>query len=222
MAEVQDRRELILSTAAEMFARKGLRATTVRAIADAVGMLSGSLYHHFPSKDAILDAVLTRYLDAIRSRYAAVLASGKSPAERLHDLVVTSLEVAEEQPHATAIYQNEAQYLRDTPSFHEIQSAVAEVQRAWVQVIEAGVADGSFRDDIPPRVFYRLVRDAVWLSIRWHRPGGPYSTQQLAEDVTSLFLHGFATSPVGRMPPPRAAKKANGSVKGTRVRAKKA
>jgi TetR/AcrR family transcriptional regulator, cholesterol catabolism regulator len=222
MAEVQDRRELILSTAAEMFARKGLRATTVRAIADAVGMLSGSLYHHFPSKDAILDAVLTPYLDAIRSRYAAVLASGKSPAERLHDLVVTSLEVAEEQPHATAIYQNEAQYLRDTPSFHEIQSAVAEVQRAWVQVIEAGVADGSFRDDIPPRVFYRLVRDAVWLSIRWHRPGGPYSTQQLAEDVTSLFLHGFATSPVGRMPPPRAAKKANGSVKGTRVRAKKA
>jgi TetR/AcrR family transcriptional regulator, cholesterol catabolism regulator len=222
MAEVQDRRELILSTAAEMFARKGLRATTVRAIADAVGMLSGSLYHHFPSKDAILDAVLTRYLDAIRSRYAAVLASGKSPAECLHDLVVTSLEVAEEQPHATAIYQNEAQYLRDTPSFHEIQSAVAEVQRAWVQVIEAGVADGSFRDDIPPRVFYRLVRDAVWLSIRWHRPGGSYSTQQLAEDVTSLFLHGFATSPGRRMPPPRAAKKANGSVKGTRVRAKKA
>lgn len=220
MAEVQDRRELILSTAAEMFARKGLRATTVRAIADAVGVLSGSLYHHFPSKDAILDAVLTRYLDAIRSRYAAVLESGKSPAECLHDLVVTSLEVAEEQPHATAIYQNEAQYLRETPNFHDIQSAVAEVQRAWLQIIEAGVADGSFRGDIPPRVFYRLIRDAVWLSIRWHRPGGLYSTQQLAEDVTSLFLHGFAT-PAGR-PAPRAAKRANGSDKGTRVRAKKA
>jgi TetR/AcrR family transcriptional regulator, cholesterol catabolism regulator len=195
MAEVQDRRELILSTAAEMFARRGLRATTVRAIADAVGMLSGSLYHHFPSKDAIFDAVLTRYLDAIRSRYAAVLASGNSPAESLHDLVVTSLEVAEEQPHATAIYQNEAQYLRETSSFRDIQAAVAEVQRAWLQVIEAGVADGSFRNDIPSRVFYRLIRDAVWLSIRWHRPGGPYSTEQLAEDVTSLFLHGFATSP---------------------------
>jgi hypothetical protein len=41
-------------------------------------------------------------------------------------------------------------------------------------------------------VFYRLIRDAVWLSIRWHRPDGPYSTQQLAEDVTALFLHGFA------------------------------
>ena len=206
MTEVQDRRELILSTAAEMFARKGLRATTVRGIADAVGVLSGSLYHHFPSKDAIVDEVLTRYLDAIRARYAVVLASGKSPAECLHDLVVTSLEVAEEQPHATAIYQNEAQYLREMPGFSNIQSAAADIQQAWLQVIAAGVADGSFRGDIPPRVFYRLIRDAVWLSVRWHRPDGQYSTGQLAEDVTSLFLHGFAADG-------RARKQANGSGK---------
>jgi TetR/AcrR family transcriptional regulator, cholesterol catabolism regulator len=206
MSGVQDRRELILSTAAEMFARKGLRATTVRGIADSVGVLSGSLYHHFPSKDAIVHEVLTRYLDAIKARYAVVLAGGKDPADRLHDLVVTSLEVAEEQPHATAIYQNEAQYLREMPGFSEIQSAADEIQQAWLQVIAAGVADGSFRDDIPPRVFYRLIRDAVWLSVRWHRPEGPYSTSQFAEDVTSLFLYGFAAGD-------HARKKANGSVK---------
>ena len=191
MAEVQDRRELILSTAAEMFARKGLRATTVRGIADAVGVFSGSLYHHFPSKDAILDEVLTRYLDAIRARYAVVLASGKGPAECLHDLVVTSLEVAEEQPYATAIYQNEGPYLREMPRFRGIQAAAADIQQTWLQVIEAGVAAGCFRDDIPAWVFYRLIRDAVWLSIRWHRPDGRYSTRQLAEDMTSLFLTGY-------------------------------
>jgi TetR/AcrR family transcriptional regulator, cholesterol catabolism regulator len=192
MAEAQDRRELILSTAAEMVARKGLRATTVRAIADAVGVFSGSLYHHFPSKDAIVDEVLTRYLDAIRARYAVVLASGEDPAQCLRDLVVSSLEIAEEQPHATAIYQNESQYLREMPRFHGIQSAAADIQQTWLRVIDAGVAAGSFRDDIPSWVFYRLIRDAVWLSIRWHRPDGPYSTNQLADDVTSLFLHGFA------------------------------
>lgn len=219
MAEVPDRREVILSAAAEMFARKGLRATTVRGIAEAVGLFSGSLYHHFPSKDAIIDEVLTRYLDAIRSRYAMVLASGKSPAESLHDLVVTSLEVAEEQPHATAIYQNESQYLREVPGFRHIQASAGEIQRTWLQVIEAGVADGSFRDDIPPRVFYRLIRDAVWLSTRWHRPEGTYSTRQLAEDVTALFLHGFTASGVPLEP--RAAgqaKKMNGSAKASRTR----
>jgi len=218
MAEVQDRREVILSAAAEMFARKGLQATTVRGIAEAVGLFSGSLYHHFPSKDAIVDEVLTRYLDAIRSRYAVVLASGKRPAECLHDLVVTSLEVAEQQPYATAIYQNEAQYLRENPGFRHIQTAAAEIQRTWLRVIEAGVADGSFRGDLPPRVFYRLIRDAVWLSTRWHRPDGSYSTHQLAEDVTSLFLHGFAAS--GSRPMP-GAKKANASVKAPREGASK-
>ncbi len=192
MAEVQDRRELILSTAAEMVARKGLRATTVRAIADAVGVFSGSLYHHFPSKDAIVDEVLTRYLDAIQARYAVVLASGKTPAECLRDLVVTSLEIAEEQPHATAIYQNEAQYLREMPGFRGIQSAAAQIQQTWISVIEAGVADGSFRPDVPAWVFYRLIRDAVWLSVRWHHPGGDYPTSRLADDITAVFLDGFS------------------------------
>jgi TetR/AcrR family transcriptional regulator, cholesterol catabolism regulator len=191
MAEAQDRRELILKSAAEMFARRGIGATTVREIADAVGVLSGSLYHHFESKDAIVDEVLSGYLDAIRHRYAEVVASGKSPEECLRNLVLTSLQVAEEQPEATAIYQNESSYLREQPRFQHIQSAAAEVQRTWLRVIEAGVADGSFRSDIEPRVFYRLIRDAVWLSVRWHRPNGSYPTERFADDVASIFLHGF-------------------------------
>jgi AcrR family transcriptional regulator len=191
MSEPQDRRELIVSKAAELFARKSIGATTVREIADAVGVLSGSLYHHFESKDAIVAEVLRGYLDVIHERYAEVMASGKPPAERLHDLVLASLQVAEDQPHPTTIYQNELHYLREQEQFAGIQKAAAEVQQTWLSVIEAGVADGSLRSDIPPRVFYRLVRDATWLSVRWHRPGGRYSTKKLAADVTSIFLDGF-------------------------------
>jgi TetR/AcrR family transcriptional regulator, cholesterol catabolism regulator len=187
MTEVQDRRGLILTSAAEMFARKGIGATTVREIADAVGVLSGSLYHHFESKDAIVEEILTGYLDAIQTSYAQVLASGKSAPESLHDLVLTSLQVASDQPGATAIYQNELHYLREQERF-------TSVQRTWLRVIERGVADGSFRDDIAPRVFYRLIRDAVWLSVRWHRPDGTYPTAQLAEDITSIFLNGFSAT----------------------------
>lgn len=192
MSEPQDRRELIVTSAAELFARKGIAATTVREIADAVGVLSGSLYHHFESKDAIVNEVLSSYLDVIHERYAAVLGGDKTPAEGLHDLVLASLQIAEELPHPTAIYQNELHYLREQPSFATVQKAAGDVQRTWLKVIEAGVADGSFRDDIDPRVFYRLIRDAVWLSVRWHRPHGKYSTRQFAEDVTAIFLHGYS------------------------------
>ena len=192
MKEPQDRRGDILASAAELFARKGVGATTVREIADAVGMLSGSLYHHFESKDAIVGEILTGYLRAIQDRYAAVLASGKSPAESLHDLVLTSLEVASEQPGATTIYQNERAYLRERPRFAAVLAGAADIQRTWLLVIEKGVAEGSFRADIAPRVFYRLIRDAVWLSARWHHPVGGYPTGQLAQDVTAVFLHGFS------------------------------
>jgi AcrR family transcriptional regulator len=192
MTEAQDRRGLILTSAAEMFARKGIGATTVREIADAVGVLSGSLYHHFESKDAIVEEILTRYLDAIQESYARILASGKSPAECLHDLVLTSLQVASEQPDATAIYQGELLYLREQDRFKKVLAGAAYVQQTWLRVIEQGVADGSFRDDIPARTFYRLIRDAVWLSVRWRRPEAGYPISQLADDITAVFLDGFS------------------------------
>ena len=195
MKEPQDRRSDILASAAELFARKGVGATTVREIADAVGILSGSLYHHFESKDAIVAEILTGYLRAIQDHYTAVLASGKGPADSLHDLVLTSLQVASEQPQATTIYRNERPYLRERPRFADVLAGAADIQRTWLLVIEKGVAEGSFRADIAPRVFYRLIRDAVWLSVRWHHPAGEYPTSQLADDITAVFLDGFSARP---------------------------
>ena len=194
-APPSERRADLIRLAAELFAEKGFQATSVREIAKAAGILSGSLYHHFESKDAIVAEILTSYLRAIQDRYASVLASGKGPAESLHDLVLTSLEVASEQPQATAIYQNELHYLRERQRFAGVLAGAADIQRTWLLVIEKGVADGSFRADVAPRVFYRLIRDAVWLSVRWHHQGGDYSTSQLAEDITAIFLDGFSSRP---------------------------
>jgi AcrR family transcriptional regulator len=197
MTEPQDRRELIVATAAEMFARKGIRATTVREIADAVGVLSGSLYHYFRSKDEIVEEILTGFLDVILARYAEVLEQGHDAAQTLHEVVLASLQVARQQPDATAIYQNELRYLRESPQYKEVQVAAADVQRVWLGVIERGVADGSFRSDISPRIFHRLIRDAVWLSGRGQHPDAGYSTEQLAAAITSIFLDGFAARPAG-------------------------
>lgn len=195
MAEVQDRRELIVATAAEMFARKGVRSTTVREIADAVGVLSGSLYHYFASKDEIVKEILMGFLDVIRARYAEVLAQDRDAARTLREVVLASLQVARQQPDATAIYQNELRYLRESPQYKEVQAAAADVQQVWLGVIDRGVADGSFRSDIAPRVFHRLIRDAVWLSGRGQHSDAGYSTEQLADAITSIFLEGFAARP---------------------------
>jgi AcrR family transcriptional regulator len=195
MAEVQDRRELILSAAAELFARNGVRATTVRAIADAVGIFSGSLYHYFASKDAILCELLSRYMETVRDRLTTAAAATTTPAGQLRRLMVAGFEVAAQQPHPTAIWQNEAPMLRGRPEFGAVMATVTAIQKQWLAVLEAGVADGSFRDDIPPWLFYQSARDTIVVSVRWQQPGTPYTARQLAENVTSVFLHGYAAVP---------------------------
>ena len=85
--------------------------------------------------------------------------------------MLTSLQVASEQPQATTIYQNERSYLRERPRFAEMLAAPADIQRTWLLVIEKGVAEGCFRADIAPRVFYRLIRDAARLLFSLALPG---------------------------------------------------
>ena len=190
--EQPDRRARILNSAAALFARKGVSATTVREIAEEVGILSGSLYHHFDSKEAIVDEVVSSYLEDLRGRYKQVLAGDSDARTRLHDMIVASLEVVESHPHATEIYQNDVNYLAQIERFSYLKNAGKEVQGIWLEVINAGVAQGAFRPDLDPKIVYRLMRDAVWLSVRWFKPTRDYPIARLAEDCTTLFLNGLA------------------------------
>jgi len=187
-----DRHKQILTVAAGLFASKGVAATTVREIADEVGILSGSLYHHFESKEAMVDQILAPYLRDLRAAYAAVLATSADPRARLADLIVASLEVVEAHPHATEIYQSDVNYLSQFERFGYLREAAGEVRSAWLAVIGEGIAAGAFRADVEPSILYRLMRDAIWLSVRWFRPSRQYPLSRFAQDCTSLFLDGVA------------------------------
>lgn len=191
MAKNRDRRGEILQVAAELFAQRGVAATTVREIADGVGMLSGSLYHHFDSKDAIAEVIVLDYLRDIEDRYRATGEQADTPATKLSLLIRASLEASVDHPHATEVYQNNLSYLSTLSAAAEISERAARVQTLWLETIDAGVAAGVFRADIPAGVFYRLLRDSLWLSVRWYRPGGRFSVAQLADACTSLYLDGF-------------------------------
>jgi len=70
----QSRRAELLAIAAGLFAEKGFKNTTVRDIADASGILSGSLYHHFDSKESMVDEILSTFQEELFAAYDAVLA----------------------------------------------------------------------------------------------------------------------------------------------------
>lgn len=195
--EPVDRHEQILTAAAALFARKGVAATTVREIADEVGLLSGSLYHHFESKEAMVDEILDPYLRDLRATNKAVLDRDVDSRTRLQDLIVASLQVVEAHPHATEIYQSDVNYLSQFDRFGYLRAAARDVRRTWLEVISAGVADGTFRADLEPKILYRVMRDAIWLSVRWFTPTRDYPLSSFARDCTSLFLDGVARPRVG-------------------------
>jgi AcrR family transcriptional regulator len=192
-----DRRDQILDAAARMFARQGATATTVRQIADSVGILSGSLYHHFTSKDEILAEILGRYLRDLAGEYGAVLDRELDPVAGLEQLVLTSLRAAVRHQHAAEIYQNDVAYLRcaQTQVFADIIETGRYIENAWLKVITAGSERGQFRVDVPVDTFHRLAMGAVSLSVRWYQPTMQYPIEALARDCSALLLDGCRRTP---------------------------
>jgi AcrR family transcriptional regulator len=187
------RRDHIVTSAAALFADKGVATTTVRDIGDAAGILSGSLYYHFSSKEAIVEEIVRRYLEELVGAYEAVLADAGQPRARLEGLIRASFTAIEQHPHACEIYQNEYKYLESLQGLADLQPLTAKVQGAWTDTIRQGVKVGAFRKDVEPKLFYRFARDAIWFTVRWYRPGRGDDLDTLTKACTTILLDGFGT-----------------------------
>ncbi|WP_327299864.1 MULTISPECIES: TetR/AcrR family transcriptional regulator [unclassified Streptomyces] len=189
------RRRELLATAAEVFAAQGYNATTVRKIADEAGILAGSLYYHFDSKESMLDEILTTFLDELWARYDSVLASGLGPRETIEALVTESFREIDRHRAAVAIYQKESKYLSVQPRFGYLADSQEKYEKAWLGTLERGVSEGVFRSDLDVRLTYRFVRDTVWVAASWYRPGGQHSPEEIARQYLAMVLEGIASGP---------------------------
>lgn len=185
------RRGELLSLAASMFAERGLRATTVRDIADAAGILSGSLYHHFASKEAMIDEVLRGFLDWLFERYQEIIDTEPNPLARLEGLFMASFDAIEHHHAEVVIYQDEAKRLSDQPRFAYISELNVRQRTMWVDVLTEGIAQGYFRPDIDVDLVYRFIRDTTWVSVRWYQPGGPLTAEQVGRQYLGIVLGGI-------------------------------
>ncbi|MEU6712687.1 TetR/AcrR family transcriptional regulator [Nonomuraea sp. NPDC046802] len=188
-----ERRDHLVKLAAELFARKGFQATTVREIADEAGILSGSLYHHFDSKETIVDEVLSTFLDDLIARYRAALDTSADARTVLSEMVRIGFGTLEPHRAAITVMQNDWNYLRQFERFNYLVQAEDEVEQIWVSQIKAGQAAGLFRPDVDPKLTYRMIRDTIWVAVRWFRPGGRLNTAGLAEHYITVLFDGIAT-----------------------------
>lgn len=183
------RKEEVLAAAIDLFSRKGYHATTVREIADAVGILSGSLYAHVASKEELLyEAVVeasARFHDAI-----APIARRQGPAgERLREAMAAHIRVVAESPAAATVFLHEWRALSP-----QRKAAAVAHRRAYEEllahIIQQGVDAGEF-GRFDARFIRLLVLSAVNWVYQWYSPDGPLSPEEVADRFYAIISEGL-------------------------------
>ena len=188
------RRTQLLAIATSLFASRGYSQTTVRDIADEAGILSGSLYHHFDSKEAMLSEVLGEFMDGLLAHLRDIVENDGSPREKFDAMVRAAFRVIHETPDAVAVYQNEAALLAHQPEFAFVGARSQSIQQTWVSVLRAGQDAGEFRADLDMDLAYRFIRDTVWSTVRWYNPRGRLQHGTVADQFLSLVHGGLLAS----------------------------
>jgi AcrR family transcriptional regulator len=183
------RREEILRIAAGTFAQRGFRGSTIREIADRAKMLSGSLYYHFPSKEAMALEVVHSYFDELFAAYKEVLESISDPREQLRTLFLASLQVSDRRRDEVLILYQDWHSLNAVDN--TLSTAMGEVEEIWVRVLERGVEEGQFRADMSPRLVYRAIMCAVSWVPRWYQSSGEYSIEMIGGAYADLVIDGL-------------------------------
>lgn len=143
-----DRRARILEAATRRFAEYGFETATVRQIADDVSLLSGSLYHHFATKDDMLHEIVRGPVEQMRDNILRIAAAGEDAERRLTALVLLDLDELTRNQAVHAILFNERKFFRRRPEFAYVVEAKKAAYLGWRQVLEEGVASGLFRPDL--------------------------------------------------------------------------
>jgi AcrR family transcriptional regulator len=191
-----DRRAAILDAARRRFAEFGFEATTVRQIADDVSILSGSLYHHFDTKEAMLDEIVRAPVLAMHDETLRIAALPIDAETRLVTLVGAELQALTDHQEQMAIVYSERKFFRRSPYFAYLIKQRKEAYDAWQAILVEGVRGGLFDPAIDTYLTISTIMRMLNTGADWYRneDGIPqdvlrfYPLEQLLDFYLSLVL----------------------------------
>lgn len=189
-------RARILDATADLLRTSGLKGTTLSAVATRAGMLAPSLYHHFSSKDHLIEEVLvegchrnTRFIVTRVER----LGAGASPVQRIEAAITAHLVyLLTGDQYSSAV----SRVFPDLPEEikRRVLAAYAGFDNYWRDLILAARKNGDARTDLDPTVARKFLINMLDSAAEWYRPGH-LEIAEIARQACQLFLHGFARPP---------------------------
>ena len=185
-------RDRILDEAATLFLQHGYDATSLRHIADTVGMKAGSLYYHFASKEALLTSILERGIAVMQQAFdtTALISQQTTPHDRVE---------AHVRAHLAALFENGPYTAAHVMTFRTAPDTVRKqivpirdaYEARWAQLLAALQASGAISADIDISVARLILFGAMNASIEWFDTDRG-SLDRFATMITDQFWNGVA------------------------------
>jgi TetR/AcrR family transcriptional regulator, cholesterol catabolism regulator len=179
-----ERRELMLRAAARLFGEQGYHATTMRQIADATGLLPGSLYAHITGKEELLYEIVRDAGQAFLRALDDASAGPASPEERFRRALRAHVQVITDHQDSARVFHHEWRALTG-PHRAEIVRLRDRYERRWDELLGdlPGIAD--------PKIGRLLVLSAANWIYTWYEPGGGLPPARIADRFAGLLLDGL-------------------------------
>ncbi|MES2492449.1 MAG: TetR/AcrR family transcriptional regulator [Pseudomonadota bacterium] len=183
-------RVAIMNVAMHLFGKQGFTGTSMRDIANGVGLLPGSLYAHIQSKEALLLSIVAEGIGRFLSAVDPHLHAGGSPVERLREMIAAHVEVVADNPERSQVVFHQWRFLSEENLPVAIERR-RDYERAFVTVLEQGIAAGQFRTDLNLRIVVLSILGALNWTPEWFSPQGKLTAKEVGFMMANTLLRGI-------------------------------
>jgi AcrR family transcriptional regulator len=187
------RSDAIIDAAARVFAERGYHGTSTQAIADVLGMRQASLYYYFTAKEAALEAVCLRGTDGFVETAKRVVESEGAPLDKLARLISAHLAPIATRHDYVKVFINERRYL-PAAGRRRLGRKTRAIERAFEEVILAGIADGSIARGTDARLAMLAVLGMLNAVINWRPSDQGKNIGSIAAQFAKLIANGLAAN----------------------------
>jgi AcrR family transcriptional regulator len=207
------RRQELLDVAAAIFRRKGYVATTTQDIADALGILKGSIYYYIDAKEDLLFAVMAEAHERVEESLALAASDEGTVIDRLRSLVRRNIETSIADQDKAAVFNTEFRFLSK-----ERQRVVIALRDEYEFFIRRLLREGQEEGVVCPELDLS-VASAGMLSMvtsvsNWYRARGPENEKLVVSNLVEMAASSVQCGhdhKHGRRPPRAATAKRRSS-----------
>jgi TetR/AcrR family transcriptional regulator, cholesterol catabolism regulator len=187
MVTTRNSRADVVAAAGRLFAERGYHGTSMRDLGRELGLLGSSLYAHVESKQDLLVEVVEEGARLFQDSADRALAAGGASTERLRGLVEGHIDVVLDNQDVVRTFLNEARTLDEEHRARVIAARDA-YEADFRAVIAEGVADGSFRSTLDPKIASIFILSVLNAIERWYQPEGELDRAALADELTRFAM----------------------------------